>query len=80
MWLAAGPLAVMVLAACDTGNSTVHRDVTGHDCGPALPEDNEPFLGQDSQGVLQCRDPHALKRAHLLDRGAAIRPLRASQS
>jgi hypothetical protein len=35
--------------------------------GPALPEDNEPFLGQDSQGVLQRRDPHTLKRAHLLD-------------
>ena len=69
MWLASGPLAVMVLAACGPGRPTVHHDVTGHDCGPALPEDDEPFLGQDSQGVLQCRDPHALKRAHLLDRG-----------
>ncbi len=49
-------------------HSTVHHDVTGHDCGPALPEDDKPFLAQDSQGVLQCRDPHALKRAYLLDR------------
>ena len=69
MWPASGPLTVMVPAACSTGRPTVYRDVTGHDCGPALPEDDKPFVGQDSQGVLQCRDPHALKRAHLLDRG-----------
>jgi hypothetical protein len=39
----------MAPAVCSTGRSTVHHDITGHDCGPALPEDDEPFLGQDSQ-------------------------------
>ena len=69
MRLTSGPLTVMLPATCRTGRPTVHRHVTGHDCGPALPKDYEPFLGQDSQGVLQCRDPTALKHAHLLDRG-----------
>jgi len=69
MRLTPGPLAVMVPAARGLGRPTVHHDLTSYDCCPALPEDNEPFRGQDSQGVLQCRDPHALKRAHLLDRG-----------
>jgi len=45
MRLTPGPLAVMAPAACSTHSPTVYRDVTGHDCGPALPEDNEPFLG-----------------------------------
>ena len=58
----------MIPAARSPGRPTVHHDVTGHDCGPALPDDDEPFLGQDSQGVLQRRDPHALQGAHLLDR------------
>ena len=67
MRLTPGPLAVMVPATCSTGRPRLHRDVTGHDCGPVLPKNDEPFLGQDSQGVLQRCDPHALKRAHLLD-------------
>jgi len=48
MGSASGTLAVMVLAACSPGCPTVHHHVTGYDRGPALPEDNEPFLGQDS--------------------------------
>ena len=48
MRLASGTLAVMVPAARSPGRPTVHHDVTGYDCGPALPEDEEPFLGQDS--------------------------------
>ena len=48
MRLAPRPLAIMVLAARGSGRSTVHHDLTGYDCGPALPEDDEPFLGQDS--------------------------------
>ena len=46
--LASGALAVMVPAARSPGRPTVHHDVTGYDGGPALPEDDEPFLGQGS--------------------------------
>ena len=42
----------MVPAARGPARPTVHYDVTGYDRGPALPNDDEPFLGQDSQGVL----------------------------
>ena len=66
MRLASLPLAIMVLAARGSGRPTVHHDLTGYDCCPALPADDEPFLGQDSQGVLQCSDPHALMSTHLL--------------
>ena len=66
MRLASRPLAIMVLAARGSGRPTVHHDLTGYDCCPALPADDKPFLGQDSQGVLQCSDPHALMSTHLL--------------
>ena len=42
------------------GRPTVRHNVTGYDGGPALPEEYEPLLGQDSQGVLQRRDPDVL--------------------
>ena len=48
MRLASRPLAITVLAARGPGRPTVHHDLTGYDCGPALPEDDESFLGQDS--------------------------------
>ena len=60
MLLASGTLAVMVPAARSPGRPTVRHNVTGYDGGPALPEEYEPLLGQDSQGVLQRRDPDVL--------------------
>ena len=50
----------MVPAAASPARAAVHHNVTCYDCGPALPNDDEPFLGQHSQGMLQRRDPHAL--------------------
>jgi hypothetical protein len=47
MRLASSTLAVVIPAA-RSPRSTVHHDVTSYDCGSALPEDDEPFLGQDS--------------------------------
>jgi len=47
MRLASGTLAVVIPAARSL-RSTVHHDITSYDCGSALPEDDEPFLGQDS--------------------------------
>jgi hypothetical protein len=44
MRLASGTLAIMVPAARSPGRPTIRDDVTGYDCGPALPEDDEPFL------------------------------------
>jgi hypothetical protein len=38
----------MVAAARSPARSPVHPDVTGYDCGPALPDDDESLLGQDS--------------------------------
>ena len=40
--------AVMVPAVCSPGRPTVRHNVTGYDGGPALPEEDEPLLGQDS--------------------------------
>ena len=48
MRLASCTLAVMIPAARSPGRPTVHHDVTGYDCSSALPEDDEPFLGQGS--------------------------------
>ena len=42
----------MIPAARCPGRPAVHHDVTGYDRGPALPNDDKPFLGQDSYGVL----------------------------
>ncbi len=47
MRLTPGTLAVVIPAACSP-RSTVPHDVASYDCGSALPEDDEPFLGQDS--------------------------------
>ena len=37
----------MVAAARSPAGSPVHHDVTGHDRGPALADDDEPFVGED---------------------------------
>jgi hypothetical protein len=47
MRLASGTFAV-VIAAARSPRSTVHHYVTSYDRGSALPEDDEPFLSQDS--------------------------------
>jgi hypothetical protein len=47
MRLASGTLAVVIPAA-RSPRSTVYHHVASYDCGSALPEDDEPFLGQDS--------------------------------
>ena len=60
MRLTPRPLAVMVPATRSPGRPAVHYDVTGYDRGPALPDDYEPFVGQDGKGVLQRRDPDVL--------------------
>jgi hypothetical protein len=38
----------MIPAGCSLACPTVSYNVTGYEGGPALPEDDELFLGQDS--------------------------------
>ena len=62
----------MAAAARSPAGSPVCHCVTGHDCGPALMDDDKSLVGQNGQGVLQGRHRDVLQGAHLPDRGQRL--------
>jgi hypothetical protein len=64
--------AVVVAAALRSCGAPLGADVTRHDRGPALADDDEPFLGEDRQGMLQSGHRNVLQVVHLADRGERL--------
>jgi hypothetical protein len=62
----------VVAAAQSSSGPPLRGDITCHDRGAALTDDDEPFLGEDRQGVLQGRHRNVLQVAHLADRGERL--------
>jgi hypothetical protein len=66
--LASSALAVVVAVARSSARSPVRHGFTGYDRSPALSDDDQLLVGEDRQGVLECRHRNILQGTHLTDR------------
>jgi len=61
-------VAVVVTRPRSPASGPLRVGLARHDGRTSLPEEDEPFIGEHGQGVLQGRRPNALQDAHLADR------------
>ena len=69
---APGAPAVVIPASRSTAGTPVRADFTGDNRGPALADEDQPFAGEDVQGVLQGRYRNILQGAQLADGGERL--------